>query len=449
MALGPAVGDVLGDREREQERLLEDDARPARAGCAGATSRRSWPSIVTRPEPGVEEARARGSRACSCPRPVAPDERHGLARARLEPDAPQHRAGRARSRRRRPRTRTWPRTGGSGRRARPLHDLGRRVEDLGDTIEPATGRLEPDVDAGQGRELRVEGREVGDEHEQGPGRHRAVEDRLRTEQEDDGRPDRRDESSAERREAADHAAALVRPDRGTGHRAESAVLALLLAERAHDRQAGERLLDVSVSPALDLALRSCDHPRGPAERRRRDDHERRKDEGDQREADVHRGHDHDHQRDRQERVSGSDDERIHDRVRRPAIAGDTTDADHRRRAGRGTRSIAAGAPRTHRARRRRPSAGRPGSTRSSRWPRTRRSRRRTGGSRSSRKATRNSGSAPPGRLASRLPNGSEGGCPPIAWSTTTFSGNGTRIAANDHATVTMTMSDHPRLYRPA
>ena len=76
--VGPAVGDVVADRDREEEGLVEHDADVVRAATASVTSRTSWPSMRTEPSVDVVEA-GQQPRDRRLARTGAPDDRDGLA----------------------------------------------------------------------------------------------------------------------------------------------------------------------------------------------------------------------------------------------------------------------------------------------------------------------------------------------------------------------------------
>ncbi len=113
----------------------------ARAASASVTSRRSWPSIVTRPCCGIEEAQDQaGERALAragAARRAPPSPRARCrGRRRAAPGGP------ARRRRSRSRSATSPRTGGSGRASGRVLDVGlaRRARRRRARARPATER---------------------------------------------------------------------------------------------------------------------------------------------------------------------------------------------------------------------------------------------------------------------------------------------------------------------
>ena len=243
------VGDVLGDREREQEGLLEDD-RDLLADAAQADLAQVVAVDRDAARPGVDEP-GHEAREGALARPRRAHERHGLARARLEPDAPQHRpaglvaeddalhADMAAHRR-------------QGRRARPLHDLGRRVEDLGDTAQAPDRLADRRRRVGDRLERAVHRGEVGEEDEHRPDRQPTAEDRRRPDPQDRSAADRQHQAEDRLEPELDGRQAERRLQGTVGRRAEARVLAVLAREDLHDRVRRESPLAHRVDGCLCL-----------------------------------------------------------------------------------------------------------------------------------------------------------------------------------------------------
>ena len=102
------------------------------------------------------------------------------------------------------------------------------------------------------------------------------------------------------------------------------LFALLLGKGLHHGNARQRLMNVRLEPAFNLAL----EPRGRAERfaqeERRDDHERRDGQRQDRERHVKLQHQEHHQADREQRVARGENERVEHLVHAPTVGVDAT-----------------------------------------------------------------------------------------------------------------------------
>ncbi len=210
----PAVGDVLGDAHRQQERILRHQ-RDAVAD-AGERRLRAGPARRSARGPATDRTAAgTAPPACSCRRPTAPTSAT-VSPARMSRSMPcstsvprwypkldafePHVA--ADAARRRPPQR---------RRARILaHPVG-RLEDLDDAARAARRRRDRRREVGEGQQRRIQRRQVAQEHDQCADRRRPREHLLPADQHDRGDAERLAALDADRGTAAASTACAGRP----------------------------------------------------------------------------------------------------------------------------------------------------------------------------------------------------------------------------------------------
>ena len=320
--VAPADRDVLGDRPRKQERVLEHDghllahiAQPHIAQVVTIDQHAAAVRIGKTRNHRHQRALATAGGA---------DNRHPFARTHVERDIVQNAAAlvipeaevlelQVTAHRRQ-----WPRVGPFGR-------LARRFEHLGDTIDAGTRRLHGLVGMAQNHQLLLQRRQIRHEDQRAAQCELAVEHTLRRQPQHSASADGGDQARPEAEHATGERHLPLGANGLVGEVVEASLFECLAREGLHHRHASQRLLDVRPEPAFDFALRACRHPDGPAEQPRRSRHEGRDRQRQHGQPRIEAGHHRHHGHQRDERVARCKQQRIDHRVHAPAVAGDAAE----------------------------------------------------------------------------------------------------------------------------